>query len=99
MDIQSFSSLINEDFVVRSEDPEKISFKLIEVGSLNTHRPKKSSTPVRDEPFSLLFVGPSSPVFSQQVFPLNHSQLGDTDIFLVPIGESDDGVEYEAVFT
>ena len=99
MNIQSFSPLINEDFVVRSEKDEKITFKLIEVDSLNAHRPKRSSTQARNEPFSLLFVGPSSPIFSQQVVPLNHSQLGDADIFLVPIGESDDGIEYEAVFT
>ena len=95
----SFSGCLNESFSLQLPEGEACEFKLIEVKSLNAHRPPKSSTVVRTEPFSLLFVGPRSPIFDQQVFRFEHQHLGVIEIFLVPVGEVDDGIEYEAVFT
>ena len=99
MDIQSFTNHINEDFSIRVDEENAIAFRLLEVKSINAHRPSKSSTQVRSQPFSLLFVGPSEPVFEQQVFRLENDRFGHADIFLVPVGEADEGIEYEAVFT
>ena len=76
-----------------------VEFRLIEVKELNAHRPLKSSTKVRHQPFSLLFSGPSQPTFEQQIFHLENDRFGQVDIFLVPVGEADNGIEYEAVFT
>ena len=49
--------------------------------------------------FSLEFVMPVGPVLPQAAYPLNHSALGSLAIFLVPIGRTEDGVTYEAIFT
>ena len=52
------------------------------------------------EPFSLMFHGPAEHVLPQQVWPLDHEELGRLEVFLVPVElRADEGVSvYEAVF-
>ena len=54
----------------------------------------------RREPFSLLFNGPAEHVLPQQVWPLDHEELGRLEMFLVAVElEKDEGMAvYEAVF-
>jgi hypothetical protein len=53
----------------------------------------------RTEPFSLVFTGDPVPVLPQQVYALEHPELGRLEIFLVPIGPASTGaMRYEAVF-
>ena len=51
--------------------------------------------------FSLLFVAKDAHHLPQAIYPLNHPELGQVDIFLVPIGPvpGGGGFGYEAVFT
>ena len=49
--------------------------------------------------FSLEFVLPVGPVLPQATYPLDHPALGSLAIFLVPTGQTPDGVIYEAIFT
>ena len=51
------------------------------------------------EQFSLQFRGPIAPALPQQIYRLEHPQLGALDIFLVPIRRDAGGMTYEAVFT
>jgi len=50
-------------------------------------------------PFSLVFRGPHQPLLPQCIYPLQHSDLGILEIFLVPIGPDESGQRYEAVFS
>jgi hypothetical protein len=50
-------------------------------------------------PFSIVFRGPVRPVFPQRIYPIAHRELGEFDLFLVPIGPDGAGMRYEAVFT
>src|SRR6188508_292681 len=53
----------------------------------------------RPEPFSLVFSGPSERALDQRSYRLEHAELGDLEIFLVPTGFDADGrLLYEAVF-
>ena len=49
--------------------------------------------------FSLLFVGPADPVLPQRIYRLDHRATGGLDLFLVPVGATETGMRYEAVFT
>ncbi|MBL4802113.1 MAG: hypothetical protein JKY45_09475 [Emcibacter sp.] len=49
-------------------------------------------------PFSLLFKGPKEPMLAQGTFPISHDKLGSHELFIVPVGEDNDAVHYEAVF-
>jgi hypothetical protein len=50
-------------------------------------------------PFSLVFLGPPTPILPQQIYRLTHEALGAFELFLVPIGRAQAGIRYEAVFT
>ena len=52
------------------------------------------------EPFALDFRGPpGAPVLAQQTYRLVHDELGELDVFLVPVGVTPEGADYEAIFT
>jgi len=48
--------------------------------------------------FSLIFRGAAEPVFAQATYLMSHSDLGEFELFLVPIGPDEHGMRYEAVF-
>src|SRR4051812_19012189 len=49
--------------------------------------------------FSLVFVTPKGPWLQQAIYPVQHPVLGVMEIFLVPIGTTQDGNGYQAIFT
>jgi hypothetical protein len=49
--------------------------------------------------FSLIFVAPKGPWLPQAVYPVEHPAFGIMEIFLVPIGPTQGGNGYQAVFT
>jgi hypothetical protein len=50
------------------------------------------------ERFSIFFDGPGGTRLPQNVYSLTHNQMGQFDIFLVPISGDRKGFRYEAVF-
>lgn len=52
----------------------------------------------RAQPFSVYFRGPHRAVLPQQIYRLEHEQMGTLEIFLVTIGPDAEGMRYEAVF-
>jgi hypothetical protein len=65
-----------------------------------TRAPDNYASTGKRHPFSPIFHGTLEHVLPQQVWPLNHDELGATEMFLVPIGPDDGGgaMRYEAVF-
>ena len=53
----------------------------------------------RRVPFTIHLLGPLDRLLPQLTYPLDHEELGRTDVFLVPLGPVDDAMRYEAVFT
>jgi hypothetical protein len=49
--------------------------------------------------FSLIFVAAQGPFLAQRIYPIRHSALGVMEIFLVPIGPTQGGNGYQAIFT
>jgi hypothetical protein len=49
--------------------------------------------------FSLIFVAPKGPWLPQAIYPVKHPVLGMMEIFLVPVGPTQGGNGYQAVFT
>jgi hypothetical protein len=49
--------------------------------------------------FSLLFLAPAGPFLPQAIYPVTHPALGTMEIFLVPVGPTQGGNGYHAVFT
>lgn len=52
----------------------------------------------RQRDYSLLFHGAPDRYLPQQIYPVEHPQLGQFDLFLVPIEQDATGFVYQAVF-
>jgi hypothetical protein len=81
---------VGEQFDVL-DDPEKVFCLTL------THIVEHAKTE-RQETFSIFFHGPLDSYMLQGMHKLKHNHLGELGIFLVPIGQDQDGFKYEAVF-
>lgn len=54
---------------------------------------------VQRHPFSLFFIGPKSFKLQQAIYRLTHEAAEPMEIFIVPVGETREAYQYEAVFT
>jgi hypothetical protein len=85
-----FTQHINTKFHVKTNEDANVELELIQVSEL-TVRP-------RQEEFSLVFCGPSDTFLGQGVHSFRHDQMGQFDLFIVPIQQDELGFHYEAVF-
>ena len=51
------------------------------------------------ERFSLYFRGPAGALLPQRTYHVEHPEMGEMDIFLVPVEQDARGFRYEAVFS
>lgn len=95
--MEHFAAVKGTSFRLVSGEGRPRDLVLVEVESLSggTVAPEG-----RRAPFSLTFREPRATTYLQQAtVRLEHEDLGDLDLFLVPIGPDVDGMRYEAVFT
>lgn len=91
-DAATFAPHRGTAFDVAGDDDAALVLELVEVNE------RGAGSPGGRAQFSLLFRGPSSPVLAQQIYPLRHAELGELELFLVPVGPIDGGFGYEAAF-
>ncbi|NNG15757.1 MAG: hypothetical protein HKM89_04690 [Gemmatimonadales bacterium] len=90
--IETFAPLVGEMFCASVDDEVSLELELTEATVIGgENRP--------DEAFSLLFKGPSAPFLTQRTYEIAHGSLGELPIFLVPVGQTEDGFVYQAIFT
>lgn len=87
---ENFAALLNTKFKVEREDGPNIELHLEEVSELKVS--------ARQEEFSIVFRGPGDTALGQGIRRLNHEQMGEFDLFLVPISRDAEGYRYESVF-
>jgi len=88
-----WETYLDKDFQVEITDQAAVVMTLIAVSGFG--RPLLG----RREAYSLLFQGPLQPALAQRIYRIRQQQLGNWDIFLVPVGKESKGLQYEAVFT
>jgi hypothetical protein len=89
---ENWTQQLHEDFHVHVGDANPLMMKLMNVtGHSYPGEPARQS-------YSLLFCGPATPILPQRTYRLAHAEIGEVDIFLVPVGKQKEGVSYEAVF-
>jgi hypothetical protein len=91
----TFSKHLGETFRVHTEASDVLEFELTEVKSLGSGAPSAE----KREPFSILFNSPGETVLPQKIYRIEHDTLGTFDLFIVPVNQDREGVQYEAVFT
>lgn len=88
--LTAFAEQVGTEFEVL-DDPARVF-------ALQFTRISEPTRTDRSEAFSLLFHGPADRFIKQGIHKLKHTQLGEIEIFLVPVGQDQTGFEYEAVF-
>jgi hypothetical protein len=89
-----FSKHVNTKFRVELDGENSVDLELTEVKSYVSKHEEQSGM----ERFSVYFQGPAEPSLLQKVYPFQHAEMGEFEMFLVPISKNDAGFRYEAVF-
>jgi hypothetical protein len=89
---EDFDSRIGDSFRLSLPSGEAMELRLLEAAEIGGTGKARS-------PFSVVFRGPNEPVLPQAIYHLEHDGMGPLEIFLVPLSQGSDGVDYEAVFT
>lgn len=89
-----FAKHINTNFRIELESLPSVELKLIAV----MPRASEPHEQAGMERFSVVFSGPGEVFLPQQTYRITHAEMGELEVFLVPIGKESDGFRYEAVY-
>ena len=94
--VETFAGREGQRFWITFSDAE-LDLKLAEV----TPTPERWGTTEKRQPFSIELHGTLEHVLPGRIWPLEHEELGKTEVFLSPIGPTDagDAMRYEAIFS
>ena len=87
---EEFTSQLNTKFRVYFDAEQPTEVELTEVSEL---REKPGYTA-----FSILFLVPAEIGLRQGLFKTEHDSLGTAELFLVPVGQTEEGLSFESVF-
>ncbi len=91
----TFENTHHTEFIIQFNSQTSVIGTLIEIKPINVQGLKTEQR----EPFSLIFEIPGDTIYEQNTYPVHNKELGEFNLFLVPIGADENGVRYEAVFT
>ena len=85
-----FTQNLNTKFQIQFDEQRCVELQLIEVSELKLYP--------QQEEFSIVFRGPLDMFLDQGIQPFTHEQMGQFELFLVPIKRDEQGFYYEAIF-
>ena len=88
-----FQACLNQPFIL-TEDDLSDELELIRVDLI-----EQAQTLENREAFSILLQSRKEFILPQKIYQLRHRQLGEIQLFIVPVGQDENGVRYEAVFS
>src|SRR5215213_561167 len=87
---EAFSQQANTKFQVQVDENTPVELELTEVSELKLYP--------HQEEFSIIFRGPLTTFLGQGVHIFSHDQIGQFELFIVPIRQDEQGFYYEAIF-
>ena len=87
---EEFSKNANTKFKAQADDNTSVELELISVSELKLYP--------QQEEFVLEFLGPFNMFLDQGVRNFTHDQMGDFELFIVPVKQDAQGFYYEAIF-
>ena len=87
---EEFSKHANTKFQVQADENTQVDLELISISELKLYP--------QQEEFSLVFRGPSDAFLGQGARLFTHEQMGQFELFIVPIRQDGQGFYYEAIF-
>ena len=95
--LATFADVLGDTFHV-TDGAQVIEMQVIAASAATLRSGERPTTPSGREPFSVVFGGPAEPLLPQRIYRFEHDTLGTFELFIVPIGPGDSGMQYEAVF-
>lgn len=99
LELSRFEPLVGHSFELRTGDGEPVLLELTGAHPGGELSAKQAAELGKRLPFSLVFRGPAGLYMPQGIRALSHAEIGDLQIFLVQIDQTDEGSVFEAVFT
>lgn len=93
--IEMFEPHVGSSFWVELADGDRVELRLTRVGKVM----ESEAARLQRHPFSLYFEGPRSRLLEQRIYHVSHGAVPEMDIFIVPVGQTAQTYQYEAVFT
>lgn len=90
LDHETFSKYLNTNFRIFGGDSYIFEAELSKISDLQLSP--------QQERFAIIFRGPREPLINQGTYRLEHDEMGEFMLFMVPLRQDDDGTFYEAVF-
>jgi hypothetical protein len=94
--VEDFKPAVGKPFSIDAGDAGTLDLTLARVRPL---RAETAPDPDERAPFALDFRGPPDPILPQAIYRLENELMGRLEIFIVPVGRTADGTDYEAIFT
>ena len=93
--VESFERYVGSSFWADFPNGSRVELRLVRAAKVM----ESEAARLKRHPFSLYFIGPKSFRLKQHIYRITHETAEAMEIFLVPVGEDEGGVLYEAVFT
>jgi hypothetical protein len=87
---EEFSKNANSKFQVQIDENTTVELELTDISEIKLHP--------RQEEFTIVFRGPLDGFLGQGARNFKHDQMGEFELFIVPIRQDAQGFYYEAVF-
>ena len=87
---ETFTQHANTIFYVPIDETTRVELELTEISELKLYP--------QQEEFVIVFRGPLNAFLGQGVRSFTHDQMGQFEVFIVPIRQDEQGFYYEAVF-
>jgi hypothetical protein len=97
--VETFWAHLKTNFSICLDAGRRLEFELVEVASSKRHSPGSSTggAPAHHS-FSLLFKGPDNQFLPQGNYLFEQTQIGQFELFLVPVGREAGSFLYEVIF-
>lgn len=87
---EAFRQQAGTKFQVKVGEDNAVELDLVEISEIKLHPGQ--------EQFEIVFRGPLNAFLGQGVRPFMHDDLGQFEMFIVPIRQDEQGFYYEAIF-
>ena len=87
---EAFTQQANTKFQVQVDENTAVELELTEVSELKIYP--------QQEEFAILFRGPLHTFLDQGIRAFSHDQMGQFELFIVPVRQDAQGFYYQAVF-
>lgn len=90
LDLESFLPFVDAGFDCALDPDRSVRLSLVSATEV--------SRSAHQRQFSIIFLGPGDMFVPQGTYAVSHPEFGSADLFLVPVGVTPEGYQYEAFF-